>query len=384
MAIKRLNYFDNQFLVEADFTEAQQYQVEMRRRLARLLATTGIAEGLEVAKSAARAVTVRPGTALDRDGRTIIIETNRVVDLSNAVQFPAGATVFLTLAYQEQLTDPSTATGAPGMTRVTELSVAQASTVAPPGDGTVIPLARFTMDAGGNVPGNINDLLDGGVRQTTSSRGERWPVSVDGVSNPGGNIDLVQAQSISILPDDSNNRITIGETHSARLDNPHATTASQIGAMLASDYDLRRRSLANVVFTSADATNATRTVTIGFQPRLVLVVGTCTANIGARTYGGGVSAFADLGTTLIQRCFGFGLTRFSNTDWFVRGFQGAGLFIGSFFNQEVVPAQAENLNVSVQAVLANGLTAVFTRGLVNAGTVQMPDFTITLNLLCFG
>jgi hypothetical protein len=33
MPVKRLHYFDHQFLVEADFTDEQAYHVGMRRRL---------------------------------------------------------------------------------------------------------------------------------------------------------------------------------------------------------------------------------------------------------------------------------------------------------------------------------------------------------------
>lgn len=60
-------------------------------------------------------------------------------------------------------------------------------------------------------------------------------VSVDGVSNPGGNIDLVPAGSIVITPDDTNDRITIGEDHSAKNDNPHQVTATQTGALVSID-----------------------------------------------------------------------------------------------------------------------------------------------------
>ena len=82
MAIKRLHYFDHQFLVQADFTDEQTYHLDMRRRLNRLLHTFGIAEGLEVVKSANKTVTVRPGVALDRLGQEMIVEANQVVDLT--------------------------------------------------------------------------------------------------------------------------------------------------------------------------------------------------------------------------------------------------------------------------------------------------------------
>src|SRR5207247_2901665 len=132
--------------------------------------------------------------------------------------FPPSTTVFVTIAYQEAQSDPSTATGAPGNTRFTEAPLVQAATTAPPTDGTVIRLARFDKTAGGDVPGNLNDLIDGGVRQSVSARIAAGAiaetnlaaalvtkintptglVSVDGVSNPGGNVDLVAANAITL------------------------------------------------------------------------------------------------------------------------------------------------------------------------------------------
>jgi len=58
------------------------------------------------------------------------------------------------------------------------------------------------------------------------------PVSLGGVSNPGGDIKLIQNDSLVITPDDRNNSITIGETHSSRMDNPHHVTAGVIGALV--------------------------------------------------------------------------------------------------------------------------------------------------------
>src|SRR5207247_3948378 len=51
--------------------------------------------------------------------------------------------------------------------------------------------------------------------------------SVDGVTNPGGNVDLIAANAITIAPNDANNTITIGESHSSLTGNPHATTAAE-------------------------------------------------------------------------------------------------------------------------------------------------------------
>jgi hypothetical protein len=60
--------------------------------------------------------------------------------------------------------------------------------------------------------------------------------SVDGVTrDDGGNVDLAPDNSITITPDTGNHRITIGETHSARTDNPHGVTAAQVGALVSVD-----------------------------------------------------------------------------------------------------------------------------------------------------
>jgi len=54
--------------------------------------------------------------------------------------------------------------------------------------------------------------------------------TVAGVGEPGGDVELAAGGAISITPDAGNERITIGETHSGRTDNPHQVTAAQAGA----------------------------------------------------------------------------------------------------------------------------------------------------------
>src|SRR5262245_57975217 len=214
MAIKRLHYFDHQFLVEGDFTDEQNYHIDMRRRLNRLMHTFGIAEGLQVTKLNNNAVRVSPGVAIDSSGREMIVLPppepplpSQDVDLSNATLFPANSTVFITIAYQEQQSDQKTNAGVTGNTRFTEQPVIQAVTAPPPTDGSVIRLATFQLDGSRNVPGGIGAILDGGVRQTVLTKG--GIVSIDGVSNPGGNVDLVPGAGIIITPDQANRNITI-------------------------------------------------------------------------------------------------------------------------------------------------------------------------------
>src|SRR5207245_11436912 len=55
--------------------------------------------------------------------------------------------------------------------------------------------------------------------------------SVDGVTNPGGNVDLIGANAITIAPNDANNTITIGESHASLTGHAHAPPAHQVGGL---------------------------------------------------------------------------------------------------------------------------------------------------------
>lgn len=54
------------------------------------------------------------------------------------------------------------------------------------------------------------------------------PVSVDGVDNAGGDIDLVAADAVTIVPDNVAKTVTIGESHSALTNNPHGVIDTQL------------------------------------------------------------------------------------------------------------------------------------------------------------
>ena len=141
--VKRLNYFNHQFLEADDFEDEQRYHVEMRRLHNQHLHTWGIASGLNVEfKPGATAVTVRSGVAVDRQGCEIVLRDDVLVELADA----QGDEVFLTIAYREQETDPSTATGAQGNTRWSEEPEIEPWTKHPPEDQ--ILLAKVTRKGG--------------------------------------------------------------------------------------------------------------------------------------------------------------------------------------------------------------------------------------------
>ena len=233
----------------------------------------------------------------------------------------SGGTVYVTIAYSEQQTDPSAETGVTGRTRWTEAPVIDITATDPEDPSTTLILGRVVVGADGKITSTdegvepnrrraagvaagdleVRSLTLGDPRVATAG----WPrmrlgapnradlqgslavsgdvepagkvdgrdvaadgtkldqqatrldqqatqldqhvnrkdnphattaaqvnalTSIDGVSNPGGNIDLVAANTVTITPNDAGNQITIGESHSARSDNPHNTTAAQVGA----------------------------------------------------------------------------------------------------------------------------------------------------------
>jgi hypothetical protein len=135
--IKRLNYFTGEFLVEEDFIAEQAYHMRMRRHHNRMFHGFGVIDGLEVIPDGDRAVRVTAGTALDAQGREIVLVAD--VDYSFEGTFP----LYLAIAYDEVHDDPadrSPQTGVNNFIRWTERPRLQESRT-PPTDESAIVLA---------------------------------------------------------------------------------------------------------------------------------------------------------------------------------------------------------------------------------------------------
>jgi cytoskeletal protein CcmA (bactofilin family) len=78
---QRPNYFAGQYLLEDDFELEQNYHIDRLQRHNRLLHVSGIAEGLSVTKVQGLKIRVSPGTAVDKQGKQIILHTERTMDL---------------------------------------------------------------------------------------------------------------------------------------------------------------------------------------------------------------------------------------------------------------------------------------------------------------
>ena len=185
--MKRLRYFDEQFLHAVDFNDAEDYHITMRRRHNRLLHTPGVGEGLVVTAVSATAVSVAPGTAIDASGRDIVLEDARAIDLGT---LSPGAGAYIVIAYAEKPTDPSDETGTLDHTRWTEEPTIEGRAAPPPGPNEV--LLAVVARAGQNVQGVDNSVrAQAGVREAATKvnrSGDRITgnLAIDGRLDVGG------------------------------------------------------------------------------------------------------------------------------------------------------------------------------------------------------
>jgi hypothetical protein len=155
MAIKRLNYFQGQFLHAQDFIDEQNYHIESLQYHNNYLHTWGVAGGLEV-EGSDRKITVRKGLAVDSEGRQIILDTDRVIDLA---AFPSTLkTRYITIAYHDENTDPVNETGVDGRKRKTEEPAIECKDVKPQDQLAALILAEVTLN---------NDLMVERIDNTT-------------------------------------------------------------------------------------------------------------------------------------------------------------------------------------------------------------------------
>src|SRR6185312_2905147 len=105
-APKRPHYFNSQFLIVRDFQDEQTYHDELLRRHNRLMHGWGVVHGLEVKKADDNVnYVIEPGSAIDSEGREIILDTRRTMNTTE-VQIArqaagAGQDVLVTIAFQE-------------------------------------------------------------------------------------------------------------------------------------------------------------------------------------------------------------------------------------------------------------------------------------------
>lgn len=100
--LSRPRYYDGQFLRDQDFIDDQKHHIDARRRHERLLHVAGILEGLDVtAHSSGKGIDVAPGSAVDDQGRQILLAQPQSITALPATD----GTFVVSLAFSEIPTD---------------------------------------------------------------------------------------------------------------------------------------------------------------------------------------------------------------------------------------------------------------------------------------
>jgi hypothetical protein len=242
---KRLKYYNGQFLQEQDFTAEQEYNLDRLRRHNRLLHVPGIAAGLEVtAAVGATSATVAAGTAIDNEGRQIVLATPRNVAFASLTN----QWVLVVISFHDEPSDDATV-GDAGKTRYLERpDVGVIPEAGAPAADVRIRLARLRIAANGTIAEHDTTArTPAGARLRPEETVERLRLSRQGVSSnlwpvlssgAASRADL--AGSLSVTGDilvtgnvdgrDVSADGALNDTHRGRTDNPHGVTAAQVGA----------------------------------------------------------------------------------------------------------------------------------------------------------
>jgi hypothetical protein len=159
---KRPNFFAGQLLDDDDFKAEQDCHLAQQRRHAANFHGAGVI-GLEVEAQGDRTVLIRPGLAIDRLGREIVLDTAQLLSLADVAPGPP---VYLTIEYHEGVEDSDLeGEDAASYGRTTEFAILQTAPVRPADDAPAVSLARVEVDAAGRITG-----IDMGVRRAAGSR----------------------------------------------------------------------------------------------------------------------------------------------------------------------------------------------------------------------
>ncbi|NEP34439.1 MULTISPECIES: hypothetical protein [unclassified Moorena] len=190
---KRVRYFDGEFLKDQDFIDEQKYHIDRQRRLDQFLRVSGICDGLTL-ETTTDQVIVTPGTALDSQGRQIILSTNSPpIDLSSY----RDQEVDLVISYQEEQSDQLTegGLGSSGARRWHEKPNIQVAALGNLPEDSVV-LARLAINRSGVV------TLDFTVRQYSGVRLPSGNLSNGEITGPILRSDGNSASSLVVIDGD--------------------------------------------------------------------------------------------------------------------------------------------------------------------------------------
>ncbi|MBW4668222.1 MAG: hypothetical protein KME60_12560 [Cyanomargarita calcarea GSE-NOS-MK-12-04C] len=229
---KRLRYFYNQFLQEQDFTEEQNYHIDRQRRHNRLLHTPGVPDGggLDVIKTGDTQVRVDPGTAIDGQGRQILLSKSRSVDIKDneGKLFQQGQLVYLVISYSVQPSDKTTV-GGEGETRWLESPEIKCydQDRVPTDEDIKLRLAQLKIGEGGRI-----DEVNTKVRKTAGGKTAFSTNSIDETLLK----ETVRAKLVTKGDGHEHSSGDGAKIKHSNLDlgndrNPHKTTAADVNAL---------------------------------------------------------------------------------------------------------------------------------------------------------
>ncbi len=204
--ILRPRYFEGQKLSPDDLTTEQEYHVEARRRLNRLLFLPGIDEGLQIVVLDGAAY-VAPGAAVDRLGRELSLDQAVALDADflrdNPEPVSDGTSWYVFLRYSE--TPASRSEGRPGgqVTRIregAEVVLSQTPPPASPSEGDAeqgVVLGQLRVDS--RMAGTISNV-NGDVRRFVGARLQRLQTPARPISNEAKDVtDLAEKQEPAFI-----------------------------------------------------------------------------------------------------------------------------------------------------------------------------------------
>jgi hypothetical protein len=269
--VKRVNYYDHQFLRAPDFTDEQNYHLGMRRLHNSSLHTWGVVQGLEVKVASGgtgTAVTVSAGFAIDSSGQEIVLPADTNLELGGEV---AGTTLNITIAYDEQQSDPTTEAGGPGNTRISEMPKLSFSATAPADKSMTLILAQVprtatglgTVDESGRRQAGVvlgSDLtVDTLTLKKDGVAQANWPVLSCSAANQAAlaNAGLSVSGSVGIGPVAADRNLSVnaagGAAVYANVKNGNheillgVDTTTILSAMTASDLQIRTNNISRVL-----------------------------------------------------------------------------------------------------------------------------------------
>jgi hypothetical protein len=223
---KRLRYFNGQFLKANDFTNEQNYHIDRLERHTRLMHTPGVAGGLAVTGDQnTPQVTVGSGTAIDGNGKQIVLVGDRTVRVDRDEL--KGRDVLIVISYGEVDSDLATV-GAQEATRVQEVpTLAAVLASSNPSEAQFIRLASASVNAQGNLVDKPKDIRQK-AGQPTIADGAIAEIKLD---------PTVRAKLVNNGNTHDHTAGNGGRIRHSSLDlsdagtNPHNTTAADVKAL---------------------------------------------------------------------------------------------------------------------------------------------------------